>query len=144
MLYYLLMILIGYLLGSILFAPVFGQLIQKKDIISGTKDLNPGTANAFMQGGLSKPGGLSSTEAAIAQVPYIHMNPIPGGESKNVKYFSKNGMSIAVHHPLLQLLGALKKLDKPEYVEKMRMAQLNNIPQNARVKICDWLETIVF
>lgn len=93
---------------------------------------------------LSKPGGLSSTEAAVAQVPYIHMNPIPGGESKNVKYFSKNGMSIAVHHPLLQLLGALKKLDKPEYVEKMRMAQLNNIPQNARVKICDWLETIVF
>ncbi len=46
--------------------------------------------------------------------------------------------------PLLQLLGALKKLDKPEYVEKMRMAQLNNIPQNASVKICDWLETIVF
>ena len=52
MLYYLLLTLIGYLLGSILFAPIFGQLIQKKDIISGTKDLNPGTANAFMQGGM--------------------------------------------------------------------------------------------
>lgn len=52
MLYYLLFILIGYLLGSILFAPIVGQLIQKKDIINGTKDLNPGTANAFMQGGM--------------------------------------------------------------------------------------------
>lgn len=52
MIYYLLSILLGYLLGSILFAPLFGQLIQKKDIISGTKDHNPGTANAFMQGGM--------------------------------------------------------------------------------------------
>ena len=52
MLYYLLLILMGYLLGSILFAPIFGQLILKKDIIRGTKDLNPGTANAFMQGGM--------------------------------------------------------------------------------------------
>ena len=52
MLYYLLLIFMGYLLGSILFAPIFGQLIQKKDIISGAKDLNPGTANAFMQGGM--------------------------------------------------------------------------------------------
>ena len=52
MLYYLLLILMGYLLGSILFAHIFGQLILKKDIIRGTKDLNPGTANAFMQGGM--------------------------------------------------------------------------------------------
>ena len=91
---------------------------------------------------LSKPGGLSSTEAAVAQVPYIHMNPIPGCESKNVKYFSKTGMSIAVRHPRLELGNALKKLDKPEYVEKMRMAQCANIPQNARKQICDWLETL--
>lgn len=92
---------------------------------------------------LSKPGGLSSTEAAVAQVPYIHINPIPGCESKNVKYFSKTGMSIAVHHPRLQLGSALKKLGRPEYVEKMRVAQRTNIPQNARKCICDWLETIV-
>lgn len=52
MLYYLLLVFLGYLLGSILFAPLFGQLIHKKDIISGTKDLNPGTSNAFMQGGM--------------------------------------------------------------------------------------------
>lgn len=51
MLYYMVFILAGYLLGSILFAPVFGRLVKKKDIISGTKDGNPGTANAFMEGG---------------------------------------------------------------------------------------------
>lgn len=52
MLYYLFFIVAGYLLGSILFAPLFGRLLKKKDIIKGTKDQNPGTANAFQQGGM--------------------------------------------------------------------------------------------
>ncbi len=44
-------VLIGYLSGSILYAKIFGSLIKGTDIITGTKDKNPGTANAFMQGG---------------------------------------------------------------------------------------------
>lgn len=91
---------------------------------------------------ISKPGGLSSTEAAVSQIPYIHMSPIPGCESKNIRYFAKTGMSIAVHYPQLKLKKALKRLNQPEYVEQMRRAQKNNIPQNARVRICDWLETL--
>lgn len=44
-------IIIGYLSGSILYARMFGSLIKGRDIISESKDRNPGTANAFMQGG---------------------------------------------------------------------------------------------
>ena len=40
MLYYLTFIVMGYILGSILFAPLFGKLITKKDIIRETKDQN--------------------------------------------------------------------------------------------------------
>ncbi len=43
-------ILAGYLAGSVLFARIFGRLFHK-DVTEGTKDHNPGTANAFMQGG---------------------------------------------------------------------------------------------
>lgn len=50
--YYLVFAIAGYLLGSILFAPVFGRIFTKEDIISGTKDQNPGTANAFAEGGM--------------------------------------------------------------------------------------------
>ena len=50
MLYYLIFALAGYFAGSILFATLFGKLI-KKDILSGTNDKNPGTANAFKEGG---------------------------------------------------------------------------------------------
>ena len=43
---------------------------------------------------ISKPGGLSSTEAAVAGVPLVHMMTIPGCETKNVEFFSSHGMSL--------------------------------------------------
>ena len=43
-------ILLGYLSGSVLFARVSAGLAGK-DILAGSKDGNPGTANAFQLGG---------------------------------------------------------------------------------------------
>lgn len=43
---------------------------------------------------LTKPGGLSSTEAAVAGTPIIHLKPIPGCETANAKFFAKNGLSV--------------------------------------------------
>ena len=47
----LLFILIGYLSGSVLYAKVWGKLLCGTDITQGSTDGNPGTANAFVQGG---------------------------------------------------------------------------------------------
>ncbi|NLO83929.1 MAG: glycerol-3-phosphate acyltransferase [Clostridiales bacterium] len=47
----LLYILFGYLSGSVLYALIFSSLLQRKDIISQSRDQNPGTANAFIYGG---------------------------------------------------------------------------------------------
>lgn len=44
---------------------------------------------------ITKPGGLSSTEAAVCGVPILHTSPIPGCESYNARYFSERGMSIS-------------------------------------------------
>lgn len=88
---------------------------------------------------LSKPGGLSSTEAAVAQVPYIHITPIPGCESKNMRYFSKNGMSISAKNLYLQLGRAVTRLQVPEQKEKMRECQRRGIPEKSLERICDWL-----
>lgn len=52
MLYYVVFITLGYFMGSLLFAPFFGNKLKHRDIIGDTKDRNPGTANAFMEGGL--------------------------------------------------------------------------------------------
>ena len=42
----------------------------------------------------TKPGGLSTSEAATMGVPLIHTKPIPGVESRNAVFFSSLGMSI--------------------------------------------------
>ena len=41
----------GYLVGSILFASLLTKWIRGIDLTKDSKDGNPGTANAFMQGG---------------------------------------------------------------------------------------------
>ena len=45
-------ILAGYAAGSILFAKVFCLLLKKTDVAKNTKDNNPGTSNAFKNGGI--------------------------------------------------------------------------------------------
>ena len=47
----LLFILLGYLSGSVLYAKIWGKLLCGTDITQGSTDGNPGTANAFIQGG---------------------------------------------------------------------------------------------
>jgi len=43
---------------------------------------------------LSKPGGLSSTEALVKTIPIVHTAPIPGCESENVEFFTKHHLSL--------------------------------------------------
>ena len=50
MLRVILFAIVGYLSGSVLFANLSARLFHK-DILTKSKDHNPGTANAFMQGG---------------------------------------------------------------------------------------------
>lgn len=42
---------------------------------------------------LSKPGGLTTTEAGTINIPIIHTMPIPGCENYNADFFEKRGMS---------------------------------------------------
>ena len=44
---------------------------------------------------LTKPGGLSTTEAAAHGIPLIHTTPIPGCETDNLAFFGYHGMSIS-------------------------------------------------
>lgn len=42
---------------------------------------------------ISKSGGLSSTEVAVANVPLVHFKPIPGCETFNARFFEDKGLS---------------------------------------------------
>lgn len=43
---------------------------------------------------ISKPGGLTSTEAMVKRIPLIMINPIPGVESANCKFFKSHKLAL--------------------------------------------------
>lgn len=91
---------------------------------------------------LSKPGGLSSTEAAVSGAALIHITPIPGCETRNMEFFEKYGMSLAVNAPKKQLADACDRLLDEGFRRKMRENQIKTVPQNAAGVICDFLEEV--
>lgn len=89
---------------------------------------------------LTKPGGLSSTEAAVAGVPLIHISPIPGCESKNLKCFKNRGMAIPAVKTKEELFRALDALDSEQARETMIRNQHKWIPEDAAGAICRFVE----
>lgn len=92
---------------------------------------------------LTKPGGLSTTEAAVAGIPLIHITPIPGCETCNAAYFSERGMSRFVQSPRKELIPAIRALEEPENLAAMQRAQARWINPGAASDICDLAERLV-
>lgn len=59
----------------------------------------------------TKPGGLSSTEAAAKHIPIIHTAPIPGCETCNAQFFHYHNLSYATTDVNVQVETALKLSD---------------------------------
>lgn len=76
----------------------------------------------------TKPGGLSSTEAAVAGVPLVHLPPIPGCETINARYFEARGMSRIFDEGALDDL--LAQLADPARRQEMARCQRRGV--NAR------------
>ena len=89
---------------------------------------------------ITKPGGLSSTEAAVANVPLIHISPIPGCETKNALFFKNHGLSIFANDSKELLIKAVKKIRNKEYASEMLKKQRKIINPFATADICDYIE----
>ena len=92
---------------------------------------------------ISKPGGLSSTEAAVLGTALIHVTPIPGCETINMEFFSSRGMSLPVTSPREQLADACARLLSGDAQARMVDCQRASIPRDAAVKIGDLIEKTV-
>ena len=89
---------------------------------------------------LTKPGGLSTTEAAVARVPLALLPPIPGCESRNLKFFTETGMAISAPLSPAALTQALALPGNPEALAHMRGCQQALISPNAARQICGLAE----
>lgn len=92
---------------------------------------------------ITKPGGLSSTEAAVSGVPLIHVSPIPGCESINLKFFTQNNMSLDGGRQNEQLIKALSEIKNEQLINKMINSQKQIINGRSTQDICDFLQTLI-
>ncbi len=88
---------------------------------------------------LSKPGGLTSTEVATLNKPFIHTMPIPGCENYNANYFSEKKMSIKCNLQEEIIDNTYKLLNNEELKNEMLESQRKNIDKEACKKICDFI-----
>ncbi len=88
----------------------------------------------------TKPGGLTSTEAAASRIPIIHTAPIPGCETANRRFFVKHGMSDGPRTIEGQVKKGRELLDHPEQIQEMQKAQKEHISGCGAQKIAQFIE----
>lgn len=94
--------------------------------------------NVFMNAGdvlITKPGGLSSTEAATANIPFVALITIPGCEQKNAAFFSSRGLCVTALSPLQAAKEAADLVADNDRCEAMKVCQRAVLPQNAAQEI---------
>ena len=91
----------------------------------------------------TKPGGLSTTEAAVMEVPLALLPPIPGCETRNRLFYTQTGMAIQADAAPRALDTVLALLNQPERLEHMRLCQRSIIPKDAAQRICDLAAVLV-
>lgn len=90
----------------------------------------------------TKPGGLSTTEAAVMEVPLALLPPIPGCENRNREFFVRNGMAVAAEPSVQQLQGVFDLLRSASDCERMLRCQRTVIKKDAAARICDLAEQL--
>lgn len=93
---------------------------------------------------ITKPGGLSSTEAAVCGIPLLHMPPIPGCETFNARFFSQHHMSRACEVTKSGAKAVLELLYQEDICTEMMQNQRRFINRNAAVQICELAERLAW
>lgn len=86
---------------------------------------------------LTKPGGLTSTEAAVKNVPYVLTAPIPGCETVNQRFLGELGVALPTTTPLESAQAAmLLCVDEPMRLNELK-SQREQINSRAADDIVD-------
>lgn len=113
---------------------------DRKDVrvIPFTTEVNKYMASADVI--LTKPGGLTSTEAAAMRVPLVHTEPIPGCETCNSVFFSERGISVTAANAKQAAEKAIMLCREQTARLDMKKAQQQHIDPFAVSKICSYVK----
>lgn len=88
---------------------------------------------------ITKPGGLSTTEACVSQIPMILVHPIPGVETINAGFFESHHMARWSRDPEKDLAQILEEvLADPEPMEQAQALLQSNAAQKT-ASLCESL-----
>ncbi len=90
----------------------------------------------------TKPGGLTSTEAAVKRIPIVHTAPIPGCETENLRFFEAHGMSVGEEKMDRQIKAGCRLLRDAAERRRMTQAQQTQINAHAASDLVRFLEQI--
>lgn len=88
---------------------------------------------------MTKPGGLTSTEAAAKRLPLILTAPIPGCETKNSAFYTRHNMALAPDNTGDYLQAVRTLLDDESIREQMRNAQALYVNPFSASMICEFI-----
>lgn len=88
----------------------------------------------------TKPGGLTSTEAAASRTPLVHTSPIPGCETLNRAFFQERGMSVTGKNAAAQAKAGARFIVSENACRQIIQAQSRCIDGRAAKRICDFAE----
>lgn len=84
----------------------------------------------------TKPGGLTSTEALVKNIPIVHTVPIPGCETKNMEFFTSRGISVASEKIHTQVAQGKMLVEDGQIRSGMLSAQRRYAKPDAAGNIC--------
>lgn len=89
---------------------------------------------------LTKPGGLSSTEAAAKRLPMFFIDAVGGCEARNMEFFVGNGLAVTADS--VEGLASLvcDALSHPQTLENMTNTLAMGCRHNGGMEICDYLQ----
>lgn len=89
---------------------------------------------------LTKPGGLSSTEALAKGIAIIHTAPIPGCETENTQFFTEHHLSLCAQESADAGRLAVMLMNDPFMREQILAAQEHFRCKNSAEQIVDFIE----
>ena len=92
----------------------------------------------------TKPGGLTSTESLVKNIPSVHTAPIPGCETANLQFFGARHLSVSSKHLAKQVQLGKALIENDSLREQMSEAQRRERKPEAAMQIVSLLERLVF
>lgn len=85
---------------------------------------------------VTKPGGLTITEALASGLPIVVINPIPGQEVENAEFLEKKGVAVWIRKTENPFDAVKELLENPEQIKHMKIRSKLMAKKNSTKDIC--------